>query len=532
MSSPRLQTKIVNLGALTAPLNPRGRLQTKQPLITYSFRLDQRSSLQANLSKIAKGANLDLEVWSATGKLGQAKKKKNQNEQLLYGALEAGTYSVKILRKQGQSKYQLRLVATATEQTGGTGTDMGAGTGTGTGTGTDTGAGTGTGGPTTNPVTRAPSDIFQMGGAPDGRSTYFKIDFSQEDADPRADFGLFRGAVPSADVPAGIDPVAWGDRSNPKVFLANNTIAPFKGINALDYQPGDLISFKNSTGQTEFRAILLSDDGYPLCVGLVASSTDNNLPNSLSLLKSTLATTGNVTAVRFDLTKYGTDFQAKGLQLETVSLNPYVNFGFQSNYVMRSDEQTYTLTQNLDPYNSDNGSQLSRSFGVIGNQLNNLITGNSSNNNLSGLTGADTLNGLDGNDLLYGGSGNDVLNGGAGDDSLDGYGNDFSTVATDESQIDILVGGSGKDTFVLGNFKNSYYVESGDGYAIIQDWESGIDKLQTSTVAGATYTIKHVAVSNIGDSRADTEIYYSNNGVKDRIAILQDVVDNSFPVEP
>ena len=94
------------------------------------------------------------------------------------------------------------------------------------------------------------------------------------------------------------------------------------------------------------------------------------------------------------------------------------------------------------------------------------------------------------------------------------------------------MGGSGKDTFVLGNFKNSYYVESGDGYAIIQDWESGIDKLQTSTVAGATYTIKHVAVSNIGDSRADTEIYYSNNGVKDRIAILQDVVDNSFPVEP
>jgi len=107
----------------------------------------------------------------------------------------------------------------------------------------------------------------------------------------------------------------------------------------------------------------------------------------------------------------------------------------------------------------------------------------------------------------------------------------LNTVATDESQIDILIGGPGKDTFVLGNSNNSYYVESGDGYAIIQDWEPGIDNLRTSTVAGATYTVKHVAVSNIGDSRTDTEIYYSNNGVKDRIAILQDVVDNSFPVE-
>ncbi len=482
MPSPRNRTKLIDLGGLSAPLRPRGQLKAKQPLITYSFRLDQRSSLQTSLKKIAKGANLDLEVWSATGRLGKSKKPKNRSEQLSFGALEPGTYAVKIRRKQGQSKYQLSLVANALDSSA-------------------PGTNPGTGNPNNPPpVPRAPSDIFQMGGAPDGRSTYFSIDFSKLDDDPRADFGLFRGAILSAAVSAGGDPVAWGnlpglrtDDPNPKVFSANSSITPFSGIKALDYQPGDLISFKNALGKTEFRAILLSDDGYPLCIGLIATSNDSNLPNSLSLLKSTLAIEGKVTAVRFDLTQHGTDFRSKGLQLETVSLFPYINFAFRSDYLMRPDEQNYTLTQNLSPDGSSvEFSSSPRNFGVVGNQLSNTITGNS------------------------------------GENRLNGYGTSLSDI----SQFDILIGGAGRDRFVLGEGSNPYYVESGDGYAIIQDWEPGFDSLQTAFVTGGSYTVRHVAVANMGDSRLDTEIYYNNGSIRDRIAILQDIVDSPFPVEP
>ena len=505
MLSQRVPIKVVDLGVLTdASLRPRGRLTTKQSFVTYSFRLNQRSSLQANLSKIAKGANLDLEVWSTTGKLGQSNKKKNQNEQLSYNALEAGTYSVKILRKQGQSKYQLGLGAQeikidpiVTDQTV---TDPAV---------TD---------PSISekpdavivkpndpiiPTLRSPSDIFEMGGSPDGIKIYFKIDFSKQDEDLRADFGLFRGAILSANVSA-TDPVAWGtlpynftNDPNPKIFLANNTIAPFKGINALDYQPGDVISFKNSTGQTEFRTILLSDDGYPLCIGLVATSNETNLPNSLSSLKTTLTITGKVKAVRFAMNLYGKNFREQGLQLETVNVTAYVNpysLGSNSDYLMGSEEQNYTLTQNLDIANYENKpdpiaiSNSIRSFGVIGNQLNNVITGNSARNKLNG----------------YGKTVNDI------------------------SQFDILIGGAGEDTFVLGEGSDVYYVESGDGYAVIQDWEPGIDKLQTANISDGIYTTKYISVDKIGDSRKDTEIYFSKNGIQDRIAILQDVEYNPF----
>ena len=258
-----------------------------------------------------------------------------------------------------------------------------------------------------------------------------------------------------------------------------------------------MISFKNSTGQTEFRTILLSDDGYPLCIGLVATSNETNLPNSLSSLKTTLTITGKVKAVRFAMNLYGKNFREQGLQLETVNVTAYVNpysLGSNSDYLMGSEEQNYTLTQNLDIANYENKpdpiaiSNSIRSFGVIGNQLNNVITGNSARNKLNG----------------YGKTVNDI------------------------SQFDILIGGAGEDTFVLGEGSDVYYVESGDGYAVIQDWEPGIDKLQTANISDGIYTTKYISVDKIGDSRKDTEIYFSKNGIQDRIAILQDVEYNPF----
>ena len=93
-----------------------------------------------------------------------------------------------------------------------------------------------------------------------------------------------------------------------------------------------------------------------------------------------------------------------------------------------------------------------KSVGVTGNTLNNIVTGNSGANLLNGAGGNDTLKGADGNDtltdtlgsnLLDGGSGNDRLATGAGNDTLDGG-----------SGIDIMNGGAGSDTYFVDSDKD------------------------------------------------------------------------------
>jgi len=76
-----------------------------------------------------------------------------------------------------------------------------------------------------------------------------------------------------------------------------------------------------------------------------------------------------------------------------------------------------------------------------------LLIGGAGNDVLTGGRGNDTLDGGDGNDILSGGKGLDVLNGGAGNDTLDDG-------VTDGKQ-DILIGGSGADTFVRRQLKSS-----------------------------------------------------------------------------
>ena len=98
--------------------------------------------------------------------------------------------------------------------------------------------------------------------------------------------------------------------------------------------------------------------------------------------------------------------------------------------------------------------------------------GGNGNDTLNGGFGSDTQLGDDGNDVLngdfgnrfstagffgffesndvqIGGNGNDKLNGGAGNDKLNGAGDRFGA-----GEIDELMGGSGRDTFVLGDSKN------------------------------------------------------------------------------
>jgi len=109
---------------------------------------------------------------------------------------------------------------------------------------------------------------------------------------------------------------------------------------------------------------------------------------------------------------------------------------------------------------------------LFGNGGDDLLVGGYGNDALYGGDGRDELNGGAGNDVLYGGDDIDELNGGAGNDYLNGY-----SIGTG-FKFDTLVGGTGADTFVLGE-DFVYYLEEGDQFALIVDFSRAEgDKLQ------------------------------------------------------
>ena len=86
--------------------------------------------------------------------------------------------------------------------------------------------------------------------------------------------------------------------------------------------------------------------------------------------------------------------------------------------------------------------------------------------NAADAPGDDTLIGGEGNDRLFGGEGADILNG-------------TDTVALGLFELDILTGGAGADTFVLGDDKNIFYRGGGTSdYATITDFNASQDLLQ------------------------------------------------------
>ncbi|MBF2014016.1 MAG: hypothetical protein IGS23_02135 [Rivularia sp. T60_A2020_040] len=114
---------------------------------------------------------------------------------------------------------------------------------------------------------------------------------------------------------------------------------------------------------------------------------------------------------------------------------------------------------------------------VEGTENSDSITGNKGKNKLSGNGGNDNLIGKSGNDTLFGGSGNDTL---TGADSL--------IKNTTRAEKDVLTGGTGGDTFVLGNKFGSFYDDFGNqDFAKITDFSFG-DQIQLGS--GETYNIQ------------------------------------------
>jgi Ca2+-binding RTX toxin-like protein len=174
---------------------------------------------------------------------------------------------------------------------------------------------------------------------------------------------------------------------------------------------------------------------------------------------------------------------------------------------------------------------------IFGGNGNDRLRGYDGNDTIFGENGNDTIEGEVGNDSLYGGKGNDNLEGGFGNDYLEGgFGNDtlvgdsgndrlngYGVIRNNDTQFDTLFGGAGADTFVLGADIGAYYDETGDGYAVIRDFNYlEIDKIEVSGSIGR-YQLEEKSVAGIGSAALDTEIYYLHtDGSRDRIGIVQD----------
>ncbi|HAX78018.1 MAG TPA: hypothetical protein DCY88_19900 [Cyanobacteria bacterium UBA11372] len=203
-----------------------------------------------------------------------------------------------------------------------------------------------------------------------------------------------------------------------------------------------------------------------------------------------------------------------------------------------------------DTENGGNGDDLL--FGDFGNDY---LVGESGNDRMFGGFGDDLIFGGDGNDTMDGSVGSDVLFGGAGDDVITGgtngaldappgffedylVGGSGSDIlngfggGTGNTEIDWLIGGGAvdadgfvtdispdgfKDTFVLGDSSSVYYASRGaDDYALIFDFESGIDKLRLKS--GVTYTPRNADFN--GDGITDTGLFAQVSGAVDLIAIF------------
>ena len=171
--------------------------------------------------------------------------------------------------------------------------------------------------------------------------------------------------------------------------------------------------------------------------------------------------------------------------------------------------------------------------------------GGDGNDVLNGGDGNDVLNGEDGNDSLTGSFGNDILIGGLGDDFLNGTGrfDSASPVSLGMGEIDILVGGTGTDTFTLwdGSGRTGISISYDDAdsttaglndYALIADFNSSKDVIQLTSGVGSTILapVKYSLGASPSGLPTGTGIFVDNPGTdqNELIAILYDVSPDSL----
>jgi Ca2+-binding RTX toxin-like protein len=127
------------------------------------------------------------------------------------------------------------------------------------------------------------------------------------------------------------------------------------------------------------------------------------------------------------------------------------------------------------------GYDLSSSLnGGIGN------TGGVNNLNFTGTLGG-ALKGNANANSITGGVGNDTILGAAGNDTLQAFGKQGGLTQSSNFERDVMTGGAGGDTFVLGDTNGSFYLDSGwylvpsspsdASWCGITDFEVGVDEI-------------------------------------------------------
>ena len=192
---------------------------------------------------------------------------------------------------------------------------------------------------------------------------------------------------------------------------------------------------------------------------------------------------------------------------------------------------------------------------IYGGAGNDIVLGNAGADALFGNEGADRLSGDDDNDSLYGGDDNDLLIGGAGDDALYGEAGDdiligvsldgpnVSELASPGMHtVDTLVGGTGQDTFVLGNGSTAFY-DDGDAstagssdYAVIKDFNRFEDTILLSGSA-SDYVVATLPTSLDPISGQAAGLYLDSDGsgrwneTDELIAVIEQIAPESLVLE-
>jgi Ca2+-binding RTX toxin-like protein len=203
-----------------------------------------------------------------------------------------------------------------------------------------------------------------------------------------------------------------------------------------------------------------------------------------------------------------------------------VLYGGLGNDIISGDHVPAQTTSSDDYLSGEQGDD--KLFGRIGYDT---LLGGDNNDQLFGGSAGDTLRGGKGDDQLFGGivagdlsfnpfpDESDNLGGGAGNDYLDGdAGNDY-LLGTDSSargagELDILTGGGGSDTFVIGDKKFAYYTQGGasQDFALILDFATG-DKVRLQGNA-SQYVLGYDSTEN------STALGYLGSGSFELVAVF------------
>ena len=553
----------------------------------HRFTLDKRSRVTLSLSKIGKGAQVRIELYALTGSLNKRLKKTDFSKlgaKDLQGVLRrvsvselgdlaAGEYYVRVFGGKGKSRYQLKLSAVPIVDSPIDFPPVVIGITPPVARPITPPIARPITPPVTTPITPpvvAPVEApkAQISRQPAGPTYTATLDFSQsQDVDPAEDKGRFISAITGR--------------------IALNSV----DIQYI-FQASDLVSFVNSDGQVEYQAKLfnvssINDPRYEaLFVKFILPYSYGADPDSLSFLQNAFNQValevngefediGDGEELKEDV-YYGYGSGSRTDTFDTVFLEaPDLEGGDGNDYLVGGNKYYRIFAGDGDDtiYVGNGGSYVEGRNGndyIVGGDGNDRLHGYEGNDTLFGQAGDDSLNGnegddyivgglgndslfgQEGNDSLFGGfgndrlhgyEGNDTLNGDEGDDTLNGdEGNDslFGGDGTDSlngflssddagtisgEQFDYLTGGNGSDYFVLGDPNKVFYYGDGDGYAVIEDWDYQLDFIQTKGDA-SQYRLEFRNV--IGSTALDTEIYYANGTIDDRIAIVKDTIDVTF----